>query len=35
MRGFKKSMWLLTVVMLMGLWAVSPVLAEEKPHSGA
>jgi len=31
MRGFKKSMWLLTVVMLMGLWAVSPALAGDPP----
>jgi peptide/nickel transport system substrate-binding protein len=34
MRGFKKSMLLLTVVMLTGLWAVSPALAEGKPHYG-
>ncbi len=34
MRGFKKSMWLLAVVMLMGLWTVSPALAEDKPHYG-
>jgi peptide/nickel transport system substrate-binding protein len=34
MRGFKKSMWLLAVVMLMGLWAVPPALAEDKPHYG-
>jgi peptide/nickel transport system substrate-binding protein len=34
MRGFKKSMLLLTVVMLTGLWAMSPALAEDKPHYG-
>jgi peptide/nickel transport system substrate-binding protein len=34
MRGFKKSMLLLAVVMLTGLWARSSVLAEDKPHYG-
>ena len=34
MRAFKKSMLLLAVVLLTGLWALPLALAEEKPHYG-
>src|SRR5499427_3064336 len=34
MRAFTKSMLLLSVVLLTGLWAMLPALAEEKPRYG-
>ena len=34
MRGFKRCVWLLSVVMLVGLWAAPAALAEEKPRYG-
>jgi len=34
MKAFTKSMLLLSVVLLTGLWAMLPALAEEKPHYG-
>jgi peptide/nickel transport system substrate-binding protein len=34
MRGFKVSVLLLSVVMLVGLWAMPPALAAEKPQYG-
>ena len=34
MRGFKRCVWLLSVVMLVGLWAAPAALAEEKPRHG-
>jgi peptide/nickel transport system substrate-binding protein len=34
MRGFKSCVWLLSVVMLVGLWAAPTALAEEKPRYG-
>jgi peptide/nickel transport system substrate-binding protein len=34
MRGFKFGVWLLSVVMVVGVWAAPLALAEEKPRQG-
>ena len=34
MRGFKVGVYFLNVMLLMGLWAASLAMAQEKPRSG-